>query len=277
MDFSEKHTIVCYIDKNKALFYKDVDGSILQMDFMPDTISDQEVTGREKLEYLIKSFLETNKLEKGNIIFIYAPDIAIEKDFPDEMAGNKNDEIQKFIEMIPFEEVLSKIYKLDKNTKVVAINQALYESIKNIFTQRNFLVLGVIPSTVLQATVAELSMNIDLAFIANRIDSLRQYSIVNESEPNNQNAKEKSSLKERNVRMYVLVTVLAILLFILIILVIAKFFPRNSPKNLPVVQPPISPTPTVPLINQPSIPILQPSVGTPSGSNINFNNEQKTM
>ena len=84
MDFAEKQTIVCYIDKNKALFYQDVDGSILKMDFPPDIISDQELTGIEKLEHLIESFLETNKFGKGNIIFIYAPDIAIEKDFPDD-------------------------------------------------------------------------------------------------------------------------------------------------------------------------------------------------
>ena len=242
------------------------------MDFPPDTISDQELTGREKLEHLIESFLETNKLEKGNIIFIYAPDIAIEKDFPDELAGSKNDEIQKFVDMIPFDEVLSKIYKLDKKTKVVAINQAVYESMKNIFAKKNFLVLGIIPSTVLQETVAELSTNIDLAFIANKIFSLKQYSIVNEGELINQNAKEKSGLKKRNIRMYVLVIVFAILLFILIILVTAKLFPKNSSKDLPVFKPTLSPTPTASVINPKSIPVLQPSISTPSGSNINFSN-----
>ena len=266
MDFSEKQTIVCYIDKNKALFYQDMDGSILQMDFPPDIISDQELTGREKLEHLIESFLETNKLGKGNIIFIYSPDITIEKDFPDEPAGNKNEEIQKFIDMIPFEEVLSKIYKLDKKTKVVAINQEIYDSIKNIFVKKNFLVLGIIPSTVLAETVAELSMNIDLAFIANKIYSLRQYGMVNEGELSNQNTKEKSGLRKQNIRMYALIIVFAILLFILIILAITKVFPKNSSKTLPVMQPPLSPTPSAPVVSQPVAPVMQPSISTPSGS-----------
>jgi len=266
MDFSEKQTIVCYIDKNKALFYQDMDGSILQMDFPPDIISDQELTGREKLEHLIESFLETNKLGKGNIIFIYAPDITIEKDFPDEPAGNKNEEIQKFIDMIPFEEVLSKIYKLDKKTKVVAINQEIYDSIKNIFAMKNFLVLGIIPSTVLAETVAELSVNIDLAFISNKIYSLRQYSMVNEGELSNQNTKEKSGLRKQNIRMYALIIVFTILLFVLIILVITKSFSKNSSKDLPVMQPPLSPTPSAPVVSQPAIPVIQPSISTPSGS-----------
>ncbi len=265
MDFSEKQTIVCYIDKNKALFYQDVGGSMLQMNFPQNIISDQEFTDREKLEQLIESFLETNKLGKGNVIFIYAPDVTIEKDFPDELAGDRNEEIQKFIDMIPFEEVLSKIYKLNKKTKVVAVNQEIYESIKNVFEKKNFLVLGIIPSVVLQEVVAELSTNIDLAFIANKIYSLKQYSMGSNGEFKNENIKEKPSLaKKQNIRIYVLI-VFAILLFILIILV-TNLLPKNPSKNLPVVQPPISPTPSVPAVNPKSIPVIQPSTSTPSGS-----------
>lgn len=266
MDFSEKQIIVCYIDNDKALIYQSTIGSISQINFPLDVISDRELTSREKFEQLIESFLETNKLGKGNVIFIYAPNVTIEKDFPDELAGNKNEEIQKFIDMIPFEEVLSKIYKLNKKTKVVAINQEIYESIKNIFEKKNFLVLGIIPSTVLQETVAELSMNIDLAFIANKIYSLKQYSMVNDGELNNQNAKEKSGFKKQNIRTYVLIIVFVILLFILVILVITKLFPKNSSKNLPVMQPSLSPTPSVPVVNQPATPVIQPSISTPSGS-----------
>lgn len=277
MDFSEKQIMVCYIDKNKALFYKDPDGSILQMDFLPEIISDQELTDRQKLEHLIESFLEANKLVKGNIIFIYSPDITIEKDFPDEIVGNKNDEIQKFIDMIPFEETMSRIYKLNKKTKIVAVNQALYESMKNIFKKKNFSVLGIIPSTILQETTAELSMNIDLAFIANRIDSLKQYNIVNEDQPSNQNTKEKSGIKKRNIRMYGLIIVFAMLLFILIVLVVINLLSKNSPKELPVLRPPAFPTPTLPVVNQSATPMIQPPISSPSGSNINFNNEQKAM
>lgn len=267
MDFSEKQTIVCYIDKVKALFYQDIDGSMLQMNFPPDVITDQELTSREKLENLIEQFLETNKFVKGNIIFIYAQDIIIEKDFPDELPGNMNDEIQKFIDMVPFEEVLSKIYKLNKKTKVVAINHEIYNSIRNIFTKGNFLVIGVIPSTVLQETFSELSTNIDLAFIASKIYSLKQYSMINDEQLNKLSIKEKPSIKkEENIRLRIMIIVFAILLFILLVLIMIKLFPNNPAKNLPVAKPPLSPTQTAPAVNQPSIPIIQPSISTPSGS-----------
>ena len=268
MDFSEKQTIVCYIDRDKALFYQDVNGSMLQMDFPQDIIFDQELTGGGKLEHLIESFLETNKLGKGNILFIFAPSVTIEKDFPDELAQNKNEEIQKFIDMVPFEEVLSKIYRLNKKTKVVAINHEIYESIKNIFAKKNFLILGIIPSTVLQETFTELSSNIDLAFIASKIYSLKQYYIVDEGKLINQDTKEKSGLKKQNTRMYILIVIFAILLFIFIILVITKFFPKNSSRDLPIMQPLPSPTPSIPAVNQPSAPVLQPSISSPSGSGL---------
>jgi len=269
MDFSEKQIIVCYIDKGKALIYQSTIGSISQINFPPDVISDQELINRETFEQLIESFLETNKLEKGNVIFIYSPNITIEKDFPGELAESKNEQIQKFINMIPFEETLSKIYKLDKKIKVVAVNQKMYESIKNIFAKKNFLVLGIIPATVLAETFAELSMNIDLAFIANKIYSLKQYSMVNDGELKNENTKEKPSLaKKQKVRMYFLLFVFAILLSALIIILIINLLPKNSSKNLPVMQPPFSPTPSVPVVNPKSTPVIQPSINSASGSGI---------
>ena len=268
MDFSEKHTTVCYIDKDKALFYKDADGSMLKMDFPADLISDQELINGDAFERFIESFLEINKLEKGNVIFIYSPNVTIEKDFSGELTEKMDDEIQKFIDMVPFEETLSKIYKLDKKIKVTAVNGSIYESIKNVFKKRDFLVLGIIPSSVLQETVADLSMNLDLAFIANKVYFLKQYSMVNDEELKNENTKEKPPLaKKQKVRLYFLLFVFCILLFVLVIMLVIKFLPKNPPKNL-TVMPPISPTPMVPVVNQPLMPEIQPPISTPSGSGI---------
>ncbi len=266
MDFSEKQTIICYIDRNKILFYKDIDGSMLQMDFPPNVVSDQELNSREKLEHLIETFIDANKLEKGNILFIFASDMSIEKDFPDELAEKKNEEIQKFIDMIPFEEVLSKTYTLNKKTKTIAINQEIYESIKSIFAKRGYFLAGIIPSAVLQETFPELSANIDLAFIAGKIFSLKQYSMAEVNEPKKEDPKEKPVSKKPKTRIYLLVSVFAILLFILIAMVVINLLPEDSPKDLPTVQTPISSAPTLPVINQPEVSIIEPSIGTPSGS-----------
>ena len=120
----------------------------------------------------------------------------------------------------------------------------------------------------LQERFTELSSNIDLAFIASKIYSLKQYYIVDEGKLINQDTKEKSGLKKQNTRMYILIVIFAILLFIFIILVITKFFPKNSSRDLPIMQPLPSPTPSIPAVNQPSAPVLQPSISSPSGSGL---------
>ena len=109
-------------------------------------------------------------------------------------------------------------------------------------------------------------MNIDLAFIASKIYSLKQYSMVSEGELSNQNTKRKIWFKKQNIRMYALIIVFVILLFVLIILVITKSFSKNSSKTFQFMQPPISPAPTVSVIDQPSTPVIQQPISSPSGS-----------
>ena len=93
--------------------------------------------------------------------------------------------------------------------------------------------------------------------------------MVNDGELKNENTKEKPSLaKKQKVRMYFLLFVFAILLSALIIILIINLLPKNSSKNLPVMQPPFSPTPSVPVVNPKSTPVIQPSINSASGSGI---------
>ena len=258
MDFSKKPLTVIYIDKNKALFYFENTKITLQLDFPPNVISDLDLLSKERLEELIDTFINSNNLKdsKFEAVLVFSPVSAFEKDFLDDIPKDKEVEIKKFIDLVPFEEVQSKEYKLGKKTKVVAINKTLYDSIINIFKKRNIFVSSVLPFSVLQEISTELTHSVNLSFIAAKSDSYKQYSFIINNEDNSGNDKQKIGfIQKKNIRIYVLAGVFLILLLVLIVLVITTLLPANNPQKNQIVLPTFTPTPTVEEI----IPTVSPS------------------
>ena len=268
MDFSNRQNIACYIDSDKILFYQGASGSLIQLDFPPDVLSYLDLLRKEKFEELIESFLEQNKLSGENTILIYSSAAAFEKDFEESQAGKDDTEIQKFIDIVPFEDVLSKTYKLNKKVKVVAVNNRVYESIRSVLEKRNFLIYAVIPGSVLQETFSELAQNMDLGFILKKIDSIKQYSMINGSSPSNPALEKKPEGKKQNKRLYALGGMFAILLLILIIFV-AIILSSKSDSTRPsgIIAPPLSPKPTILETSENNaIPASIDAISTPSAS-----------
>lgn len=246
MDISNKQTIVCYIDTNKILFYLGSTGTIIQLEFPPDVLSYLDLMHEAKFEQLLDSFLEQNQLIGGGVILVYSTTVTFEKDFEETQIVKEDTEIQKFIDIVPFEDVFSKTYKLNKKIKAVAVNNRVYESIRTVLERRNFIINSVIPISVLQETFSELAQNIDLGFILGKIDSIKQFSMINGTSGNNPALEKKPESKKQNKRLYVLGGIFGVLVLILIVMVINTLFSKPAPTNSKgVTAPPLSPKPTI--------------------------------
>lgn len=246
MSFAKKQIAVVYIDVNKALFYIGYSGAILQLDFPSNVISDLDIVSKEKFEELLGTFIDSNNLKGLGIesILVFSKSSAFEKDFPEDTKG-KEEEIQKFIDIIPFEDVLSKTYKFNKKTKVVAINKILYEAIKDAFEKKKISISLTLPFSILQELNVELENKVDLAFIAEKADSLKQYNLASDYENNAQDGQEKKSgSKKQNLRLYIFIGIFVILLVVLIVLIISTSSSKPSTKRGAAL-PSISPIPTI--------------------------------
>lgn len=246
MAFEKKQTAVVYVDTDKVFFYTGKTGDIFRLDFPSNVISDLDLVSEEKLIQLIDSFCKTNNLEgtKFETILVFSTGSIFEKDFTDEIK-EENTQIQQFIDIVPFEDVLSKTYKLNKKTKVVVVNKALFEALKNALEKKNFSISLVLPYSVLQEINTELTSSINLAFIASKIDSYKQYNL-NDYENKNPNNKIKASdSKNQNKRVYVLVGIFILLLIVLGFLIISTLSSESSPKKGAEVLPILTPIPKV--------------------------------
>lgn len=92
-------------------------------------------------------------------------------------------QIQLFLEIVPFEEIASKTYKIDKGVKAVTTNKKLYETVIQAFAKLNFLIDSVIPITVLPKGISDTSvMSQEIAKkLFKKFESLRVYSMLEEN------------------------------------------------------------------------------------------------
>jgi hypothetical protein len=258
--FSNKKNAVILLDRNCLYYYGgNVQNSILRLDFSPDIIRDLDVVNHEQFYNQIKSFIETNKLIPTNIAMVLSPYVIFEKDLQVLPTIDVATEMQNFIDSIPFDNLTVKKYPFEKYVRLVAVNKPFYDTIKQAFERRSFLVESITPYFSLKTTInfqTELTVQ-TMKFILNKSDVLKQenillheYSTVHEEEKKNN--KEEDSEKKRT---YILAGVFVILIIVLIVLLIQNIFSKpaetdtaslNQPPAVPI-SPTAVPVPTVPV------------------------------
>jgi len=177
-----KNRAIIFIHKDKFEYYDETQSRIIHFVFQPDVIQDLELVDKDKLNLQVKSFVETNKIPPANMLFIIADTIIFEKSFPVTPNADKNLEIQKFLENIPFEHVSYKVIDSQKDYKVLAINKELFEALKFSFETLGFKTLGIIAQFSLGETYRiSQNLNSDIAkYILRHFDPLKKQGFIQE-------------------------------------------------------------------------------------------------
>lgn len=214
---------IFYIEKNKAYYFAENLPSLLMLPFPPDIFSDLEVVSRKKLEGLITAFIESYNIAAIDVIIILSPSVAFEKDF--KVTSDPQPDIQKFLELVPFEDVVNKQFIAGENTKVVAVNKELLDITTIAFTQRQFNVRGAYPFSFFKLLLPQLTGTIDFNLILTKVDEMQKYNFLKIVE-----LPPVSILAppQKKTRLYVLVGVMAFLLLVLFFMIYTTYFARKS-------------------------------------------------
>lgn len=244
----KRQLAVAYLEINKILLYIKDTKNNLQLDFPPDVVSDLEIVGRNRFDQLLDTFFQTDSLRNISldIVLVFSQETTFEKNFIDDTTKIKYEETQKFLEMVPFEDVLNNIYKINKKTKIVAVNKILFDALRAAFERNNARITLVLPMVVLAEVDSDLARNIDLALICTKADSLKQYGLIEISEGSL--AREQKNLigiKKKDIRLYMLLGVFALLLVVLLILIYTTFLSSDSKNKKTVILPKTLITPKV--------------------------------
>ena len=241
-DIPKKPAGIFYLETNRGFFYDQTLASPVAIEFPPDILMDLEVVSKKKLETAIQTFLNTYKIVPKSIVILLSPNVTFDKDFAvGTVQMDKN--IQEFLDLVPFQEYISRQSKFPGKIKLVAANRDLTDAIKDSFADMNFVVTAIIPLSFCLEAIPQLQSNLDLALILDKAPELRAYSLTSEVVVSEEAQKKKDTKDSK--RLYGMIGILAIL-FLILFFVIYKFV--LSPAKPPAVVPTTTtnaPIPTV--------------------------------
>lgn len=244
---AKRQLAVFYIDANKAYFYGSNAKSLLQVELPPDVIAYMDILNKEKFYQLIQALVTTNKIEAVPLLILFSPYATYEKDLTGKSPEDIATETQQFLSSVPYERVLSKVYKLQDKSKVIALNQDLYEAIKYGFEKLNFPTVSVVSLLLLQQVMPELGTTLNLELIAGKFESIKQYSLITPEEINNAakvNQQAGESNKPNPLRLYGLIGVFVVLLGVLAFMIVNTMQPQKTVLHKVGSLPTVMPTPT---------------------------------
>ena len=159
---------IVFLHKDKFDLYSPNLTKIIEFRFVPEIVRDLEVVNGDLLGNLIKLFVESNKVAPSELIIVLSDDACFVKDFvlppssvapqmptsPNqptpilfdaETASKQRQDIEAFVDHVPFENVASREFPTGNGTKVLAVNKDFFEVVKLSFEKVGFKVRAVYP------------------------------------------------------------------------------------------------------------------------------------
>ncbi len=241
-EIPKKPAGIFYLESNRGFFYDQTLPSPVAIEFTPDIISDLEVVSKKKLEIAIQTFLGAYKVVPKSIIILLSPNVTFDKDFPlGTVQMDKN--IQEFLDLVPFQEYISRQSKFPGKTKLVAANRDLTDALKDSFVNMGFVISAIIPLSFCLETIPQLKTNLDLSLILSKATELRGFSLTSEVIISEEAQKKKDTKDGK--KLYGMIGILAVL-FLILFFVIYKFV--LTPPKPPAVVPTTTTTAPVPTV-----------------------------
>src|SRR4051794_9574314 len=98
-------TSIAFLDKLRMDFFLKDSQAVLHLEFAQTIMHDLEIINKDDLVALLKKFLEVNKIPVGDIIIILSDNLFFMKDFPPLPLNQQKLEVEKYIDIVPFENI----------------------------------------------------------------------------------------------------------------------------------------------------------------------------
>jgi len=261
--FSKNHPIILFVDRSGFSVFQDTLPNIAKFNFTLDVVA---------------NFIQINKIVPSSLAVILSDNVIYTKDLsslqkpaPSQPLGlevqenidkEHKEEIQNFLENIPFEEILAKVIKTGEGGRIVAVNRDLVMTIANAFVDKGSIIEAIIPSFLYGPSV-----NFTLGLTQNNVQAILEGSEIvrvgnlltdQQKVSSQQSLEEETKEKEKkpqNLRQYILIGVFVTLLIIFVVVYL----------NLGASQ---TPPPTKKIKSSPAATVSNPTANSTSVQNV---------
>jgi hypothetical protein len=219
--------VIVFVDRNRLQFYGGKLSSIVALDIPPTIASDIEITNRDGFYTLVNQWMKQNAVGGSQLFFVLSPATYFEKVVSATTDTEQETEILKFYDMVPFEELLTKVISAGPTLpkRAFATNSDFIEALKHAFLLQGFRVVGVIPAMLLGSLSAKRWMDAEMgAYVVKHFAELQGQTVVasDDLQAPFPNASTNIPTTANNPRLMIMVSIFGVLLLALIVVVFTR-------------------------------------------------------
>lgn len=179
MEFNKKEDVL-YLDRDRFDFFDSGSGRILTFPFQPNAISSLDIVNQQELENQIKVFIDQFKISPANLVIILSQNVLFEKDFVKIPIEEQTPAIEKFLDVVPFDSLATKLIPIHDGVRISAVNKALCDGISLSLEKVGFTTEGIVPYEELQPEIAQATAldGPTLSVILKKLDSIKSFSFA---------------------------------------------------------------------------------------------------
>lgn len=219
MDFNKRQQAFLYLGRDRFDFYGTGFTNILTFPFSQAIIRDLEILNDAQLQTEIGQFIQQYNIPPENITIVLSPSVLFEKD----ISGSPTpEEIQKFLDSVPFEDILSSTIPIENGIRVVAANKSFYETLQATFSKSGSMIEAVIPYLVFgqDYTSFDALDTQTASTLLKHIDTVKRFNMIQVKNEQTQTQitieqKTQPEKKQAKIRLYAMVGIFSFLLLIL--------------------------------------------------------------
>jgi|SRR3989338_1734546 len=220
---------IIFVKRSSLDFVIENCSQTLSLNLPVDVVRDQEIINPQKLADLIKSFIESNKITGLNVLMVVDRPLVFEKKLENLAEDKKSEEIQKFLDIVPFENVESKIIPIETGIKIQVINNNFFLLLTKILEKNGVNTTTILTSQELTGLI-DINNQLNIAFatqVFKQFDSFNQqsFSLTSTYLPYMDNHMAEKQNSEKNVKLkrsylpylsVILIILFAVLIFMLL-------------------------------------------------------------
>ena len=233
------NTALLWLTKTGFYLYINGSASLLNFQFLPESVKYFDVFDESKLTTQLELFIKQNNLSSLQIYFAVSPEVIVEK----ELTSTDKTQVDNFLDLVPYEQILFKSIKKAKTSLVIAFNADFYRIIAGVFEKYNSKIVTVLPYILLGSPVFSLQ---SASSLLKKADSLKSETMVSYNIGENENADiatvENFSKVEEKSSLPILLPVFLILIVVLVIVIIISRLQQTPTILPPTIE---TPTPTI--------------------------------
>jgi hypothetical protein len=174
---NKKQNAIFYIEKDKGSLY--VSGKdVLVMRFPKDIVSNLEIIDSTKFQQMIVHFMSSNEIKQMQVLVVLGPDVIFEIMLDDIALSLQHIEKEKFLDVVPFDKILTKTFQVHKKTQIIAANKDFAETLVDTLQEESWSVVGVVAFSSIQKKLPEVKEANDLPHILKKIDTFKSVNLL---------------------------------------------------------------------------------------------------